>query len=184
MSYKEITNNELYQQILNLFSINFISMGKVSYGGNILIVFVEFDNVKSLTKQWKEFNSFISTKAFSNEQSDFSKWNFYVFFLAQENVNKDIKYNIENNKFSSRKIIVENCPTEIDTGLIELIIKEHITNENIIDTTKEDTANKIERNTTISNALNKFKSPTKKTEESDYFESVLGEIEKTIKDEI
>lgn len=183
MLYKEIINTELKQLIIDQFPVTFITMGSVNYGGEILVVFVEFEDVNNLAKNWKDFNSFISTKAFSIEKSDFSKWNLYIFYLSKE-ADKGLKYEIGNNKFSSRKIVVEDYPNELDNDFVTDIIKTYITNEDILKVVKGDEDTGITRNPIIENALNKFEFPLKKSDQAEYSKSVLKQIEKTLKDEI
>lgn len=181
--YNEVQDAEFIEKVKDAFPVNYLSIGEIGWGGNILVAIVQFDSIDSLKSQWKQFNSFISAELLPLKRDEFSKWNFYVFYISKE-ADKELKYEIENNKFSSRKIVVKNCSDEIDNEFIELIIKEHITNEISVDITNERKVEKFERNATIDNALSKFKDLIKKTSEAEYFQSVLGEIEKTIRDEI
>ncbi len=182
--YNEINNTELIEKVKKLFPISFLSLGEVSFGGEILITIVKFENIDTLKSHWKQFNSFISTELFSLKKNEFSRWNFYVFYLSSVPIDRDLKYEIENNKFSSRKIAIEKCDDSINPETIVRIIKEHITNDNIIEISPGNDASGIKKNALIVNALSKFQVPTKKTEQSEYMNLVLSEIEKSLKNEI
>lgn len=184
ISYNEIKNPELVDNVRNSFPVKFLSFGEVFFGGRILIAAVEFDAVDSLENHWKQFNSFISTEILSIKKDEFSKWNFYVLYLSSDLIKRDIKYEIENNKFSSRKIVFDKCASQINTETIARIIKEHITNDNIIEVTKDEDIKGVEKNSIIIDALNKIKAPTKKSEQSDYMDLVLNEIRKSLQNEI
>lgn len=43
-----------------------------------------------------------------NEISDFTRWNFYLFYVVEDKtkINRSLKYEVEHNTISSRKIIV------------------------------------------------------------------------------
>jgi hypothetical protein len=52
-------------------------------------------------------------------QSDYidkevERWNLYTFFFIREKVNIEIKYKIEQDKFSSRKIVIDDWANESD----------------------------------------------------------------------
>ncbi|MCD0478901.1 hypothetical protein LPB90_10560 [Chryseobacterium sp. LC2016-29] len=133
MSHKELFNKielEITAEINSAFELNYFSIGKVHYGGEIIVCIVKFNNDANLVNNWKEFNSYLTAKFITTIKDDYSKWNFYIFYFSENIVGKAIKYEIENNKFSSRKIVIENSKS-ITTELVEEVINEHITNSNI-----------------------------------------------------
>ncbi len=132
MSQKELFNKielPITDEINSVFELNHFSIGKVHYGGEILVCIVKFNDDTILTNHWKEFNSYLTAKFIPTIKDDYSKWNFYIFYFTEGSLGKSIKYEIENNKFSSRKIVIENCKT-ITKKEIEDEISEHITNDN------------------------------------------------------
>ncbi|MCU4158401.1 hypothetical protein J1N10_20685 [Carboxylicivirga sp. A043] len=182
-SYKEIDNSNLFENIEEAFPINYLSIGEICWGGNILVAIVEFKDFETMTTQWKNFNSFISAELLTLKKDEFSKWNFYVFYLSKE-ANKELKYEIENNKFSSRKIVLEDYPSELDNDNILNIVRNHITNEDILKIVESPEKSSIIRNSLIDNAINMFESPSKKSDYAEYSKSILKQIEKSLRDEI
>ena len=104
-------------------------------GGIISLFFIESLDESELSKYWDDIVVFISTSYQVNLNDEFSIWNIYLIFLADINVSKELKYKIENDTFSSRKIVVDKNEE------IEKIISDHILNDNmkILYTTKRST---------------------------------------------
>lgn len=117
-------------QIKNNFDIQEAVVGDLKFGSNIPIILIQFKNLDNLEKHWKEFNSFITAEYLIKLDNDFSKWNSYIFFVTEE-VPKSLKYEIENNKFSTRKIVIEMETPIINDEVINNIISEHIVNDDI-----------------------------------------------------
>jgi len=133
MSQKELFNKielEIEEEIKSSFELNHFSVGKILFGGEVITCFVNFKDNSVLKNQWKELNSYLTAKFIPTIKDDYSKWNFYIFYLSNETVEKQLKYEIENNKFSSRKIIIEKV-NSITEKEINFLISEHITNDNI-----------------------------------------------------
>lgn len=184
LSYNEIIQDNRKENILSLFPIQFLSIGEIIFGGKVLITFVEFNDNDSLEKNWSEFNSYISTEVLSFKDDEFAKWNFYVFYLSKGNIKRELKYEIENNKFSSRKIVYEKCTENIDDNTIRILINEHITSDNIVEDIDNDQIVGLDRDILIDSAITKYKLPKRKGDSTEYFELVLDEIEKTLRNEI
>lgn len=84
--------------------------------------FISFKKAKDLSAFWEDIRNFIAYKFQPTLTDEFSKWNLYLFFLAGPEIPLPLKYKIENDTFSSRKIVVGS-----DT-VIEEIIQSHIIN--------------------------------------------------------
>ena len=72
--------------------------------------------------------------------SDFDRWNFYIIYISKDCVSKELKNKIENDKFSSRKIVEDTCAKEFNHEEANRLIVKHITNadlKEIVETTKE-----------------------------------------------
>ena len=92
-------------------------------------VFVGNLDEEELKNQWMRITNFIAIQYQSNLNSDFERWNLYLFFLLPDEipVSDNLKYTIENNTFSSRKIIEDASMSA------EVLIKKHIANELSLD---------------------------------------------------
>lgn len=96
---------------------------EINFGGIIPTFFINIKDEKTLTNQWKAITEFIAIHFQSSLRNEFSVWNIYLFFILEQEVKDDLKYIIENDTFSSRKIII--FPKQD----IESVIQEHIKND-------------------------------------------------------
>lgn len=87
-------------------------------------IFLQIPNEKFLLENWKAITNSIALNYQKHLETSFEKWNIYLFFLtSQAIVDIDLKYTIENNTFSSRKIIEDASLSK------ETLIKKHVNNE-------------------------------------------------------
>ena len=98
----------------------------VEYGNShIHVFFLKTEKVETLFNTWRNINSWFAGNFQTELKSEFETWNLYLLFLTQEKVNPKLKYQIENDTFSSRKIVIE----ELDN--YDEIITNYITNNNL-----------------------------------------------------
>ena len=179
-SYKELKFEELSTKLKKDFPIKELVFGELLFGGVIPIVFVSFETLNDLNKNWKDFNGQITTDFVINLKDEYSRWNFYIFYLSQETIEKQLKYEIENNKFSSRKIIIENV-NSITAKEINFLISQHITNDNIQIGVENEHSLKFKKNNSLSKILDKL-NLNKKSD--DDLQDAMDAIEKIYKNEI
>jgi|WetSurMetagenome_2_1015567.scaffolds.fasta_scaffold340139_1 hypothetical protein len=179
-SFKINEVEKLEKDIKQLFQIEELIVGELSFGGVVPIIFVRFISIDALTKTWKDFNSYIAAEYMTLIKDEYSKWNFYIFYLSKESVGKPLKYEIENNKFSSRKIVIENF-NSISNEEISTLISEHITNDNIQINAESKQISTFKKNASLAKILDKL-SLNKKND--DELQNALNLVEKTYKDEI
>ncbi|ABG57333.1 ABC-three component system middle component 1 [Cytophaga hutchinsonii] len=170
----------IVEEIKKVFELDYFSIGTVQFGGIIIVCMVKFKDETKLNSQWKEFNSYLTAKFIPTVKDDYSKWNFYVFYFSNNIVNKSLKYEIENNKFSSRKIVIDNCES-ITATEINNVISEHITNDKIQINVENKEISTFNKNASLANILDKL-SLSKKNDED--MQNALGQIENIFKDEI
>ena len=175
---------EIESEILNTFSLDYFAIGEVNFCGQIIVAFVKFKNSNELKNQWKDINSFITAKYIATVKNEFSKWNFYMFYIASERIEKTLKYEIENNKFSSRKIVQDNITIELTNIELDDIISEHITNDNIQVNFEIEKIIKFKKDPKLSAAIDKFTLRKTKKDRDEDLQDILDLIEKTYKNEI
>lgn len=183
-SFKQIdSKKEIYNQIRKSFDIQNVIIGNLMFGANIPIVFIQFKDLFDLKKYWKEFNSFITAEYLIKINNEFSKWNSYVFYLTESTVEKTLKYEVENNKFSTRKIVIESINQAIDDNTIKNILSEYIINNNIEFNVEIQDIESFSKNEMINKALKSasFNKSTSIKEEN--LLKVLIHLEKTLSDE-
>lgn len=84
--------------------------------------FISLQDESQLTCLWRDIRNFIAVNFQTRLEDDFSKWNLYLFFLVKGPVKIELKYQVENDTFSSRKVVVGEHETNDE------LIAQHITN--------------------------------------------------------
>ncbi len=179
-SYKELKAEDLSKKLKEDFPIQQLFFGELLFGGVIPLIFVSFNSLDDLNKNWKDFNSQMTTDFVIHLKEEYSRWNFYIFFFSNDLVPKSLKYEIENNKFSSRKIVLDNFAS-ISEEVIKMSISEHITNDNIQINVESKSISKFKKDASLAKIVDKL-SFSKKND--DDLQCTLDEIEKNYKDEI
>lgn len=96
-----------------------------NYRGKVHLFFIECLNEKEIDQKWEELGSWIAGNFQTKLETEFEMWNLYLFYIIPSSIDPKLKYMIENDTFSSRKIVIEG-----EIGYEE-IIKEHITNTDL-----------------------------------------------------
>lgn len=75
-----------------------------------------------LRARWKEIRNELASKWQMRNLDDFERWNFYLFYVVENKsgINRSLKYEIEHDTVSSRKIII-NCEEFGDDNYESLI---------------------------------------------------------------
>lgn len=182
--FKSIAGKEeIYNKIRESFDIKNVIIGNLIFGDNIPIVFIQFNDLNDLEKYWKEFNSLITAEYLIRLETDFSKWNSYVFYLTESTVKKPLKYEIENNKFSTRKIVIESINQTVDDNTIKSILSEHIINDNIEFNVESKNVESFSKNTIINEALKSSSFNKSNDLKEENLLKVLNHLEKSISNE-
>jgi hypothetical protein len=64
-------------------------------------------NPEILRDLWSKITSLIAVEYQSNLISSFSSWNIYLVFVCASSVERSLKYQIENDRFAMRKIVLD-----------------------------------------------------------------------------
>ncbi|NWL02861.1 hypothetical protein NYQ10_20670 [Flavobacterium johnsoniae] len=182
--FKKFSKNALDDELRASFKdIVFFELGEIIFGGSVIVAFVQFDTEDNLKIEWKDFNNFVTAQYLSNIKDEYSKWNFYVFYLSGEKISRELKYEIENNKFSSRKIICEEINSEIDQALINKIISEYIVNDSIDFSLDNEYSDIFSKDLLIEKALGDLVSGVGKNLKEQDLSDVLAKLEKEMNNE-
>jgi hypothetical protein len=111
----------------NMFEFSFYTSG-VNEEFSIFVVLS--NSLKELSESWKKVVSNVAVN-FQSQLSDKHKiWNIYIAFIIATDKRmeelKDIKYKIENDKYSSRKIVIDDISPPIDENKIKEKISKRI----------------------------------------------------------
>ncbi len=99
---------------------------------NVLVFQTNYENLKL---KWNNVSSAVSMcyQADVNDENEFEKWNLYIIYACSDKVDKELKAKIENDKFSSRKIVEDNQTEKLSDEIVNKLIIKNITNTDLID---------------------------------------------------
>ena len=99
-------------------------------------VFFAISDAETISNKWKGFSDTIASIYQNSDymsNKEFDKWNFYVIYISKEKLSKEIKNKIENDRFSSRKIVEDLYDNEFSNEEANDLIVRHITNTDLND---------------------------------------------------
>ncbi len=117
-------------------------------------VFLVHGTASDLEKDdnWRIISEEIALKFQSKIESKDDKWNLYIIYVCSEKVDKELKAKIENNKFSSRKIVEDNQTEKLTDEIVNNLIIKHITNTDLVEIVNN-TKENIEKSYTPKNTV-------------------------------
>lgn len=80
-----------------------------------------FDDENDLKETYQLLNNNLALEFQSKLEKDIEKWNLYLFLFSKKNVSKHIKFEIENNKYATRKYVYGNLKDSELSGQREII---------------------------------------------------------------
>lgn len=151
-------------------SYSIVPMGE----GKAHAFFINYFDENLMQKTWRKISNAIAVYFQSTLEEDFGKWNTYIFYKINKEIGKELKYKIENDTFSSRKILVES---EISP---DNIIAEHILNSNLTIIKSPSVESEFKKNDIICEALD-GRTVKNKRRDTSIAEYVLKKIEESLK---
>ncbi len=123
---------EICSELTELYG-NSISLYRNNDSWSINVIFFH-SNLDDLNEKWEKVSSAVSMcyQADIVNENEFEKWNLYIIYSCTDKVDKELKALIENNKFSSRKIVEDNQTEELTNERANNLIVKHITNTDLI----------------------------------------------------
>lgn len=109
-------------------------LSKIEFIGTVSVFSFIFETENVLSHNWKSITGTIASyyqSKYEKEGEDFERWNIYILFLIKEEVSTQLKYKIENDKFSSRKIVQDKIIDAITEDSISQLIWRHIVNSDL-----------------------------------------------------
>ena len=112
---------------------------ETNYSLHIFTVVLE--NGSELERIWKRLTGDIALYFQSELEKDIEIWNIYIVFICKESITKELKYKIEQNKYSTRKLVLENVNFPLSTNEIHNLLTDKLFDieikSNIVDDTSE-----------------------------------------------
>lgn len=121
---------QIIQILQELFPDLVVQLRIVHYVGPIHAFFIKFPSTENLDLNWEPISNAVAVYYQTQLDSEFEIWNLYLFCITNTEVEKSIKYKIENDTVSSRKILITNG-ADITDDFIDQVVTEHITNDNL-----------------------------------------------------
>ena len=83
---------------------------------------------QELADNWRDIRNEIMTKWQDTITDDFSRWNFYLFYVVDklDKLDGSLRYQIEHDMVSSRKILVDRNDCAKDADLYETVGRKYI----------------------------------------------------------
>lgn len=118
---------KIQEYIKNKFpDLEFVSavanIGKVA----VDVFFVKFKSEIELSDCWRQISNAIALYYQADLNDEFKKWNTYLFVLLEDNISKRLKYTIENDTFSNRKIVRDNLKEPLNSEIVQQLCDENI----------------------------------------------------------
>ena len=82
---------------------------------------------------WRKISEEIALKYQPKLESVYEKWNLYLIYVTSDKTSKELKNKIENDKFSSRKIVEDGYSIVFNSEEANQLIIKHITNSDLKD---------------------------------------------------
>lgn len=99
---------------------------------NISVFFVLAKSTVLIEKKlWENISKEIALKYQSKLETVYEKWNLYIIYITSDITPKELKNKIENDKFSSRKIVEDSYDKEFNSDEANRLIVKHITNSDL-----------------------------------------------------
>ncbi|WP_338543011.1 ABC-three component system middle component 1 [Paenibacillus tundrae] len=131
------------------------------------------NNVEDLEASWQYFSNDIAVRFQSKLQKPIEIWNIYLVFIVRDVVLKEVKYKIEQDKYSCRKVVIDNVNSNITQEniinkimrkLFQLSINTRSEDEENIDSVKSNEKSLMEKldpiNSRLSALINKGIEPS------------------------
>lgn len=90
------------------------------------VFFAKFSNEEELNQSWRKISNAIALHYQALLNDEFKKWNTYFFILIEDSISKSLKYEIENDTFSHRKIVKDSIRTTLNSEVIQKFCNDHI----------------------------------------------------------
>ncbi len=80
------------------------------------------ENSNSLKRSWKMLNNDLAWYFQAKLKKEIERWNLYIIYFVKSEVDKDLQYEIEKDKYCSRKIVIDKFDEEENEDVMKNII--------------------------------------------------------------
>ncbi|MDB5004384.1 MAG: hypothetical protein JWQ34_2609 [Mucilaginibacter sp.] len=163
-----------------------VQISEVTYCGQISVVFIKSPTQDRLTEIWNDISNAVAIYYQTKLNTEFERWNLYLFYILESAAEKGLKYRIENDPVSSRKIVIDNYPGVLDAAGMAAIISQHITNTNLDISAQQPAPIPFTKHSIIGTEIDAVLAATGKTKGKSSIDvaELLTKIENRLKNEI
>lgn len=120
------SNKNIVTKLSENFPEATISHHEVIISHTVHVLIIKVQNEELLNSLWKRIRDYIAVYFQTTMESEFERWNLYLIYVSEKIISKELKYKIENDRISSRKIVVDHFMEEFNDKSISAIIKKYI----------------------------------------------------------
>ncbi|MCO6359149.1 ABC-three component system middle component 1 [Roseivirga pacifica] len=151
--------------------------------GSINVFFIELPNEERLRELWEKIRNVIAVYYQNHLKTDFELWNIYIVFVLPVTVSNELKYKIENDQLSSRKIVVDSFEKKLDEKTRKDLLSTYINNELSLPDTDKKKENQLSAYTSDSKVFSIINTRAKNQRGKDQLESLYSSILKELRNE-
>lgn len=176
-------NKEIISTLKEMFVEIGVRVRNINYQGIVHAFFLEFKTEFEIETKWEEISNAIAVYFQTKLESEFEIWNLYLFYISKSKMEKELKYKIENNTISSRKIVIDSFIGRASEKALDNIVSEHITNMDLNSFLKKNKSNEeidFKRNPVFEEVLKTTLISKKKKNSDQEIQSILSKIERKL----
>lgn len=129
---------EKFEEVLNIFNFQqkeYLKQFKIKCfryieeRGNSFFIFTsEFNTQEDIRNYYSEINEIIALEFQSRLDKNIERWNLYIFYFIRENIPQVMKQLVEQDKYATRKIVIEDLTSNLDDSTIMQFINNKLFN--------------------------------------------------------
>lgn len=151
--------------------------------GEINVFFIEFTNELSLRETWENVRNLIAVYLQNDLETDFERWNIYIIFVLPIAVPNELKYQIENDQLSSRKIVLDNFKQKLDDETRRELLSIYIYNDLSLPESGSDQQQRSTGYTSDSKVFSVINAPSKNKKGRDQLQFLYNNLLNKLKNE-
>jgi len=157
---------------------------QIKYGGIINAIFIKSNSEELLENTWEKIRNMIGVYFQTKLKTEFEVWNLYLFFISPIAISKGLKYHIEHDTVSSRKIVIDEHKMLGTDNFKKILFEEHITNDNLKIKVSKTVNSSFSKSLKLASIVEKFDLIKAKPIKEDYIGDILDKLETSIRNEI
>lgn len=148
--------------------------------GKINVFFIELADEETLGELWDKIRNVVAVYYQNHLETDFERWNIYIMFVLPITVSNGLKYKIENDQLSSRKIVISNFENKLDAKNRKELLSTYVNNDLSLPKPNINPGKRLSEYTSTSEVFSVINNPNKAREGKDqlhsFYENLLNKL--------